>query len=319
LRSLKDINWNHLYSFYEVAKAQSLKKGAKAIGVAPSTLSAQIKSLEEKFEKKLFIREAKGLSLSPEGKSLFDKSKIIFEEGSRLLEHYSDDVVGGYPVSIGIEETICEDLASEFASQYWDLYTNYGGVNTLRQSDHDTLIINLAQDNVDWGISLRKPKRKSIEFAEIGSFEIVFCCAKELYEKFKEPKDILINIPFVENNRDKVLNKAVYKHLRNNGILPKEVIVSDHASFVQKLCDRGRCVIFLPVNPLEDYKGLKTFQLEEPLRLSLYALWKKENEGLISIIKLKELIQSKLSHLPKRYEDVDLQIEASEISEDLLK
>jgi DNA-binding transcriptional LysR family regulator len=319
MKSLKDINWNHLYSFYEVARAQSLKKGAKIIGVAPSTLSAQIKSLEEKFEKKLFIREAKGLSLSPEGKRLFDKSKVIFEEGSRLLEHYSEDVVGGYAVSIGIEETFCEDLASEFASQYWDLYTNYGGVNTSRQSDHETLLGNLLQGHIDWGISLRKPKRKSIEYAEIGTFEVVFCCSKKLYEKFREPRDILINIPFVENNRDKALNKAVCKHLRSHGIIPKEVIYSDHSPFVQKLCDRGRCVMFLPMNPLVEYEGLETFQLELPLKLSLYALWKKENEGLISIIKLKELILSQLTQLPLRYEDVDLQIEASEVSKDLLK
>ena len=186
MNKLKDINWNHLYCFFEVARHQSLKRGAEEIGVASSTISAQIKMLEEKFNTKLFHRSSKGLSLTTEGQNLFEKAKVIFEEGSKLLEHYSEDAVGGYPVSIGIEETISYDLATEFASQYWDSYTHYGIVNTVRQSDYDVLIDNLGNGKIDWGISLRKPKRKSLSFQEIGSFEIVFCCSKELFDKFKE-------------------------------------------------------------------------------------------------------------------------------------
>lgn len=316
---LKDINWNHLYCFYEVAKAHSLKKGAKSVGAAPSTISEQLKKLEANFGKQLFIRSSKGLTLTPEGSHLFERAKKIFEEGSRLLEEFSDDVVGGYPVIIGIEETISYDLAAEVASQYWDLYTHFGSVNTSRQSEHDTLVDNLINGHIDWGISLRSPKRKSLGHEEIGQFELVFCCSKDLYNKFKTPKDLLTNIPFAETSWDVNLNKAIYKYLRDHEVIPKETISSDHPEFIQKLCQRGRCVMLLPQNPLYDYPGLKTFQLEKPLKISLYAIWKKSEEGLISIKKLKELIQSKISNIPDRYEDVDLQIEVSEVSEDLLK
>lgn len=319
MRKLKDINWNHLYCFYEVAKAQSLKRGAIELGVASSTISAQLKILEEKFATKLFNRSSKGLNLTSEGTLLFEKAKSIFEEGSKLLEHLSEDFVGGYPVSIGIEGTVSSYLATEFASQYWDLYTKYGTVNTIKQSEHDVLIENLSQGNIDWGITLKKPKRKNIHFEEIGSFEIVFCCASELYEKFINVKDILINIPFAESNLDKNLNKAILLHLRKNAIVPKEKIYSDHLDFIQKLCLRGRCVMYLPKNPLEKYDKLKTFQLEEPLKLSLYAIWKKEDEGLVSIKKLKELVDTNLSTLPKRYDDIDLQIEVSNVSDELLE
>lgn len=318
MKKLKDINWNHLYGFYEVAKCQSLKKGASELGVASSTISAQIRTLEEKFNTKLFNRSSKGLNLTTDGQKLFEKTKGIFEEGNKLLEHFSEDFVGGYPVSIGIEETISYDLATEFASQYWDLYTKYGTVNTTRQADHESLIDNLINGHIDWGISLRKPKRKNIQFEEIGAYEIVFCCSSDLYDKFIDVSDILINIPFAASNWDRMLNKAVFKHLRKNGVVPKEKIYSDHLDFVRKLCDRGRCVMFLPRNPLEDYNGLKTFQLAEPLKLNLYAVWKKADESLISIQKLKELVQTKLSTLPLQYDDVDLQINVSDISEDKL-
>jgi DNA-binding transcriptional LysR family regulator len=318
MKRLKDINWNHLYAFHEVAKVQSLKKGAKGIGLASSTLSEQLKKFEENLEVKLFIRSSKGLSLTQEGAKLFERSKIIFEEGNRLLEQFSDEIVGGYPVTIGIEETVTSDLSTEFSSQYWDLYTKYGTVNTVRQVGHEALVDSLVRGNIDWGISTRAPKRKSIEHAEIGSFDIVFCCSNELYDKFKDKKDILINIPFSESSWDKSLNKSIYKHLRKFGIVPKEKISSDHRGFVEKLCARGRCVMFMPYNPLADYDGFKTFVLDEPIRISLYAIWKKGDESMISISTLKKLIESKITNLPVRYEDVDYQIEVSDVSKDKL-
>ncbi|WP_127716782.1 LysR family transcriptional regulator [Halobacteriovorax sp. HLS] len=318
MNRLKDINWNHLYGFHEVAKAQSLKQAAISLKLAPSTLSEQLKKLEARFAKKLFNRSSKGLTLTTEGQALFEHSKIIFEEGSRVLEKFSDDDIGGYSVNIGIEETISYDLSIELASQYWDNYAPFGTVNTLRQAEHDVLIDNLLQDNIDWGISHRKPKRKSLNYAEVGSFEVVFCCSTKLYKKFKNKKDLLINIPFAESSWDKSLNKAIYQHLRKNDIIPKERIYSDHPDFIKNLCLRGRCAMFLAKNPLKKYPGLKTFDLDIPLTISLYAIWKKRDENLISIKKLQELIQSKLSQLPERYEDVELQIEISNIDDDLL-
>ena len=162
-------------------------------------------------------------------------------------------------------------------------------------------------------------KERMYLFLKLDLSKLFFCCSQELFDKFIDVKDILTNIPFVESNWDTNLNDSIYKHLRSNGVVPKEKFFSDHLDYVQKLCDRGRCVMFLPKNPLEDYKGLKTFQLDKPLKISLYAIWKKEDEGLISIKKLNELLLTKLSNVPSRYEDVDLQIEVSDVSDDKLE
>jgi DNA-binding transcriptional LysR family regulator len=320
LRRLKDINWNHLYCFYEVARAQSLKGGAEQLHLASSTLSEQLRKLEEAFTRKLFIRSSRGLDLTQDGRQLYEHAQIMFEEGSRVLEKFSEDDIGGYPVSVGIEQTISYELASELASQYWDEYASFGTVNTVNQVDHDTLIENLLENHIDWGITLTKPTRKSINYAMIGSFEIVFCCSTQLYKKFREGRDILVNIPFAEYSWDKTLNLLINKHLRSMDISPREKLYSDHPDFIKSLCDRGRCVMYMVKNPLKKYPGLKIFELEDsPIRISLYAVWNKRDQELISIKKLRDLIGSKFSQLPDRYEDIDLQIEASDISEKVLK
>ena len=319
MKRLKDINWNHLYCFYEVARAQSLKSAASMIGVASSTISEQLKKLEQGLGMKLFVRSSKGLFLTKDGERLFGHAREMFEAGSKLLDNVSQSDVGGYPVTVGIEETISYDVATEFVSQYWDLFTPFGTVNTSRQMEHSLLVENLLSGQVDWGISLREPGRKNLTFEKIGSFKLTFMCAEELYHKFIEPKDILRNIPLAQSTWDFNLNSAIENYLKKQDVYPKEYISSDHIDYVKKLCRRGRCVMYLAENPLEKYEGLKTFQVGEPMRINLFAIWKKSNENMLSIKKLRELIRSKLTHVPKRYKDLDLQIEVSEVSDELLR
>ncbi len=319
MKKLKDINWNHLYCFYEVGRAQSLKTAAKILGVAPSTASEQIKKLEESVGTKLFTRSSKGLMLTSEGSKLYEHARDVFEAGSKLLDNFSDADVGGYPVTVGIEETISYDVATEFTSQYWDFFTPFGTVNTSRALEHNLLVDSILEGRIDWGISIKQPRRKGLDFAEIGSFSLVFCCAKELYDKFIDPRDIIRNIPLAQSSWDSGLNKAIEDYLRKYDIFPKEVIYSDHLEFVKKLCKRGRCVMYTAENPLEEYDDLTKFQVGEPLQVVLYAIWNKSQENMLSIKKLKQMVVPSLGQVPSHYDDLDWQIGVSEVSDDLLK
>lgn len=319
MKRLKDINWNHLYCFYEVARAQSLKNASIIIGLAASTVSEQLKRLEDDLELTLFRRSSKGLFLTSEGEKLYIHAKEIFETGSKLLDNISHSDVGGYPVTVGIEESISSDVTAEFVSQYWDVFTSFGTVHTLRQVEHSVLADNLLLGKLDWGITMRPPKRKGLSYQKIGGFELSFMCASELFERFKEPADILKNIPLAQNSWDEQLNQEILDYLRGLGIRPRETFASDHSDYVKKLCLRGRCVMYMAENPLQDYDGLTQFQVGNPLKIQLYAVWNTVNDNMLSIKKLKELIGPQLSQTPERYEDLDLQIEVSEVSDELLK
>lgn len=319
LKKLKDINWNHLYCFYEVAKAKSLKDGIKVLGVASSTASEQIKKLEETLGLKLFSRSSRGLILTREGERLFDHSKEIFEAGSKLLDDISPNDVGGYPVTVGIEETVSYEVSTEFTSQYWDFYTQFGMVNTSREHEHEQMIENILLGHIDWGISLRQPARKILSHAHIGSFELNFVCSKDLYKQFINKEDILRNIPLAKVSWDSALSDSILNHLKNHEIQPKEFINSDHVEYVRNLCLRGRCVMVMAENPLKQFKNLKMFNVGKPMTFNLYAIWPKKNENLLSIKRLKDLINSKLENVPTQYLDQSFQVEISNVNENLLK
>jgi hypothetical protein len=55
------LNFNHLKSFYCDAKHKSFTKAAEDLNVSQSTLSLQVKQLEEQFNFLLFRRGKKGI------------------------------------------------------------------------------------------------------------------------------------------------------------------------------------------------------------------------------------------------------------------
>lgn len=319
IKKLKDINWNQLYCFYEVGRAQSIKAATKVLDISSSTISEQLKKIEATFGKQLFLRSNGGLRFTTDGQTLFDSVSKVFEEGNKLLDINTNEEVGGYPVNIGIVETLSQEISVNFASQYWDIFAPFGTVNTFRQYDHNQMLDSLIKGDIDWAMSTKEPKRKGIVSQCIGSFDIAFACAEELFEKFLEPKAILENIPFAQNSCDMNVNRIIKNYLKKNGVFPKEFVLSDHPQYLQNLCHRGRCVMTTAETPMLDDSNLHVFHIADPLNVKLYAIWREKNESMLSIKKLKQLLNTKFSTVPLRYNDVELQIEASDVSEKYLK
>src|SRR5690554_2871936 len=120
--NLKDINWNQIYYFYEIARKQSLKKSAKVLGVSSATLSEHIKKLEKTLGFDLFHRNHKGLVLTKDGDNLFQYAKDMFETGLRMVDSISTSAMGGYPVKVGVLDTVSDMKSLQFVSQYYDTY-----------------------------------------------------------------------------------------------------------------------------------------------------------------------------------------------------
>lgn len=321
IRTLKDINWNQVYCFHEVARRLSMKKASQILGVSTPTVSEQIKRLEDILGVNLFIRHTRQLELTKEGKALYHCTKEMFEAGVRFLDTVSDNSIGGYSVRVGIQETISASVPIHFVSRYWDLFAQYGTVNTIRAPSADEVFNRIDNGSFDWALTLERPRHRKVEWAEVDSFEIAFCCSPHLYHKFRDPKDILRSIPLARSSWDQLLNETVDDHLHAQQIYPEEIIETDHPEFCIGLAQRGRCVAVFAKKTLETAlwgQDLEVFQIAEPIRLRLYAVWLSANERMISIKKLKELLQSS-SRQSVGSDDPDFQLRVNQVSEDLLK
>jgi LysR family transcriptional regulator, transcriptional activator of nhaA len=78
------INFKHLRYFNAVAEFGSVTAAGRELHVAPQTVSAQLKELEESFERQLFDRVGRRLVLNRDGETVLRYARAIFSLGREL-------------------------------------------------------------------------------------------------------------------------------------------------------------------------------------------------------------------------------------------
>ena len=83
------INYIHLRAFYTVASQGSFSRAAAVLHSSQPTLSEHVKTLQERYDVKLFERRGRGIELTDLGQALFAVSQRLFAleaEAEQLLE-----------------------------------------------------------------------------------------------------------------------------------------------------------------------------------------------------------------------------------------
>ena len=79
------LNYHHLYYFWHVAREGSVTAASKKLRLAPSTVSTQVKTLEERLGVTLFTREGRRLRLTESGRHTLSYCDEIFGLGQELV------------------------------------------------------------------------------------------------------------------------------------------------------------------------------------------------------------------------------------------
>jgi len=93
-------------TFMKVVECGSLKKAAKVLGMSVSTVSFQIKALEEFYGVKLFKRDVNGIELTEEGKIVLKNVEYVLgsiEETKRLIMNMRNREIGIASGMVGID------------------------------------------------------------------------------------------------------------------------------------------------------------------------------------------------------------------------
>lgn len=82
---MRHLNFHHLYYFWVVAKEGHLTRAARQLHVSQSSISAQIRQLQDQLGHELFEREGRSLRLTDFGHVVLEYAESIFSLGSELL------------------------------------------------------------------------------------------------------------------------------------------------------------------------------------------------------------------------------------------
>lgn len=113
-------NYNHFYYFYLVVKLGGITNAAKHLKTSQSSISTQVKFLEEVLEIKLFDKDGRTLKLSSDGQAIFSYCKGAFETFEDLKLYLEDNnKLHKKKVKIGVTNDIEKPFISSMIGAYF--------------------------------------------------------------------------------------------------------------------------------------------------------------------------------------------------------
>lgn len=170
--------------FYTVAQYQSFSKAADALYISQPAISKAIKTLEIHLNILLFTRTSKGITLTPEGSSLFEYVKDalqLLESGKQKL-HKLQSLQDGQ-LHLGVSST----LGTYFLLPHLKNFTeDYPDINLQITNDSTTKTLELLdQGKIDLAIVSAYQGYEHLDFLPIQQIEDIFVCSPEYYEQIK--------------------------------------------------------------------------------------------------------------------------------------
>jgi LysR family transcriptional activator of nhaA len=106
------LNYKQLHYFLRVAKAGSIARAAEQLRLAPQTISAQIRTLEEALGTELFRRTGRRLELTTAGRLTLSYADEIFQIGRELEEAIRNPAGGGDLLfRVGVADVVPKSIA----------------------------------------------------------------------------------------------------------------------------------------------------------------------------------------------------------------
>lgn len=108
------LNYNHLRYFWAVAHDGNLTRTAERLNLTQSSLSVQIRKLEERLGHSLFERRGRQLHLTEAGRIVLDHADAIFATGDELIGTLRNAGAGRQALRVGSLATLSRNFQLEF-------------------------------------------------------------------------------------------------------------------------------------------------------------------------------------------------------------
>jgi len=270
------LNYHHLRYFRAIATEGTLTGAAEKLGVAQSSLSVQLKQLEESIGQPLFHRQSKSLVLTEAGKIALDYAETIFSSGEELMS-----VLQNRPTSkrkvlrVGSVAT----LSRNFQLSCLQPFIGRDDVElVLRSGSLRELLSQLQSHTLDVVLSnlpVRREAETSWHSHRLEEQPVALVGRKSSSNaEFKFPDD-LAKTPLLLPSLDTNLRAAFDLVMEREGIIPMIAAEVDDMSMLRLLAREGAGLALVP--PVVVSGELKRGLLEEVYRFkdlseSFYAI-----------------------------------------------
>ncbi|NYC48337.1 DNA-binding transcriptional LysR family regulator [Clostridium beijerinckii] len=168
--------------FLTVSKCKNISRAAEILFVSQPAVSKSIKTLENSFNVTLFSRSSKGVTLTPEGKILFNHIENAFDElnlGENILEKLKNKETG--TINLGVSTTIGKNY---FLPRFREFIKEYPYFKTkiINKPTLDTIKL-VQEEKLDLGIIGTTSTQDDLNFIRLCKIQDILVASGTYLEK----------------------------------------------------------------------------------------------------------------------------------------
>lgn len=246
--------------FYQSALDSSIRKASQTLNINSSAIVRQIQKLEDKLQTKLFIRNARGLDLTNEGKLLFDHLAIQIETNQNFLSDLKQNkssTKGEINISTG--ETFAVQFLSPIISKFRKKYPDVKIKISSRQPE--AIIDNLITNKTDFGISFAKSIPNTLKAVYLCNFPMGILCspAHLLANKSEILLEDCLKFPLIFHPGTVTFWNSIQREVGEKLFSINPHLISNSFAFIKNylIDDNNSLTFFTSVGSVREIEGKK--------------------------------------------------------------
>lgn len=254
----------NLETFIQVAELSSFTKAAEKLGYSQSTISFQIKQLENELNAQLFERINHTVSLTERGKEVLSYahqiSKLTKEMGKPAQEN---EQVGGH-IRMAMADSLCNWLLTNDFVHFHDLYPQITLKMVAASTEEMFRLLN--QNEVDLVYTLDQHfYDKNYVIVSEKKIEAHFVGSPKMFTQKHYSLEELVKLPFILTEKGMSYRRLMDEKLASMSLEVEPLLETGNTSLICHLAEQSIGISYLPDYVTEDSvrKG-KLVRLEMP-------------------------------------------------------
>lgn len=262
---MSNVNLNLYRIFCKVAQSKSYSEAAEKLNLSVANISMQITNLENQLSLKLFNRESKGITLTEDGKELYDivnKSISSFDFVEKLAKDKNEISSGSIKIACPSHFTsyFLMDKIEQVKKDFPEL-----NITIICEVDINKMIELLQNHEVDFAITDANIEKGNIEIEELLAIDNIFVSKAPLtITDIKEIENLncILNL---ENTRT---TRKLKETLQKFDVNIKADIISDATEVRVETVKKNMGIAYVIKESVKkELKNKELYEVELPIEL----------------------------------------------------
>lgn len=300
-----DLNWlnyHHLLYFWTVAREGSIAKAAKQLRLAPPTVHAQIRTLEQNLEQRLLVRRGRGMVLTDAGRVVLGYADDIFSLGREMVTAVKQEqMAGDRPLrfNVGVVDSVPKLVARELIKPALALEPPAHIV--VREGKLDNLVAELATHRLDMVLAdhpYSAPSTIRIYHHRLGECGVTFFASPPLARKLKRGFPASLNgAPALLPTDNTAMRSSLESWFESIGVRPRVIAEFEDSALLKVFGSDAQGFFAMPsvaVDELERSHSVKRIGDTEDCRERFFAISAERRLKHPALIEIRQTARSDL-------------------------